>query len=105
MRVHVLGAFLFLFCLVLSAGDGMAEELPCTKGTLRDRLKCLSEELASLKRTPGPQGEKGEKGEKGDKGQKGEKGENKGATETGPQTCLLPRKEGQLATRDVGCEA
>ena len=64
MRVHVLGAFLFLFCLVLSAGDGMAEELPCTKGRLGERVKCLSEELASLKRTPGPQGEKGEKGEK-----------------------------------------
>ena len=75
MRVHVLGAFLFLFCLVLSAGDGMAEELPCTKGTLRDRLKCLSEELASLKRTPGPQGEKGEKGEKGEIGAKGDKGD------------------------------
>jgi len=75
MRVHVLGAFLFLFCLVLSAGDGMAEELPCTKGTLRDRLKCLSEELASLKRTPGPQGEKGEKGEKGETGAKGDKGD------------------------------
>ena len=52
MRVHVLGAFLFLFCLVLSAGDGMAEELPCTKGRLGERVKCLSEELASLKRTP-----------------------------------------------------
>ena len=75
MRVHVLGAFLVLFCLVLSAGDGMAEELPCTKGTLRDRLKCLSEELASLKRTPGPQGEKGEKGEKGETGAKGDKGD------------------------------
>ena len=75
MRVHVLGAFLFLFCLVLSAGDGMAEEMPCTKGTLRDRLKCLSEELASLKRTPGPQGEKGEKGEKGETGAKGDKGD------------------------------
>jgi Collagen triple helix repeat (20 copies) len=75
MRVHVLGAFLFLFCLVLSAGDGMAEELPCTKGRLGDRVKCLSEELASLKRTPGPQGEKGEKGEKGETGAKGDKGD------------------------------
>ena len=75
MRVHVLGAFLFLFCLVLSAGDGMAQELPCTKGTLRDRMKCLSEEIASLKRTPGPQGEKGEKGERGETGAKGDKGD------------------------------
>ena len=75
MRVHVLGAFLFLFCLVLSAGDGMAEELPCTKGRLGERVKCLSEELASLKRTPGPQGEKGEKGEKGETGAKGDKGD------------------------------
>jgi hypothetical protein len=75
MRVHVLGAFLFLFCLVLSAGDGMAQELPCTKGTLRDRMKCLSEEIVSLKRTPGPQGEKGEKGEKGETGAKGDKGD------------------------------
>ena len=75
MRVHVLGAFLFLFCLVLSAGDGMAEELPCTKGRLADRVKCLSEELASLKRTPGPQGEKGEKGERGETGAKGDKGD------------------------------
>ena len=75
MRVHALGAFLFFFCLVLSAGDGMAEELPCTKGTLRDRVKCLSEELASLKRTPGPQGEKGEKGERGETGAKGDKGD------------------------------
>jgi Collagen triple helix repeat (20 copies) len=75
MRVHVLGAFLFLFCLVLSAGDGMAEELSCTKGTLHDRVKCLSEELASLKRTPGPQGEKGEKGERGETGAKGDKGD------------------------------
>lgn len=75
MRVHVLGAFLFLFCLVLSAGDGMAEELPCTKGRLGERVKCLSEELASLKRTPGPQGEKGEKGERGEKGETGAKGD------------------------------
>jgi hypothetical protein len=75
MRAHVLGAFLFLFCLVLSAGDGMAEELPCTKGRLVDRVKCLSEELASLKRTPGPQGEKGEKGERGETGAKGDKGD------------------------------
>ena len=75
MRVHVLGAFLFLFCLVLSAGDGMAEELPCTKGRLGERVKCLSEELASLKRTPGPQGEKGEKGERGETGAKGDKGD------------------------------
>src|SRR6476659_7149565 len=75
MRVHVLGAFLFLFCLVLSAGDGMVEELPCTKGRLGDRVKCLSEELASLKRTPGPQGEKGEKGERGETGAKGDKGD------------------------------
>ncbi len=74
MRVHVLGAFLFLFCLGLCAGNATAQEPPCTKGTMRDRLKCLSEELASLKRTPGPQGEKGEKGDKGDTGDKGEKG-------------------------------
>ena len=83
MRVHVLGAFLFLFCLVLSAGDGMAEELPCTKGRLGERVKCLSEELASLKRTPGPQGEKGEKGEKGETGEKGEKGEKGDKSDAG----------------------
>jgi hypothetical protein len=53
----------------------MAEELPCTKGRLGDRVKCLSEELASLKRTPGPQGEKGEKGERGETGAKGDKGD------------------------------
>ncbi len=83
MRVHVLGTFLFLFCLVFSVGDGMAQELPCTKGLMRDRLKCLSEELASLKRAPGPQGEKGEKGEKGDAGAKGDKGDKGDTGEKG----------------------
>jgi hypothetical protein len=83
MRVHVLGAFLFLFCLVISAGDGMAQDLPCAKGTLRDRIKCLSEEVASLKRAPGPQGEKGEKGEKGETGAKGDKGDKGDKGNTG----------------------
>jgi hypothetical protein len=74
MRLHVLKSFLFLFCLVLSVGDGIAQEL-CTKGTMHDRLKCLSGEIASLKRMPGPQGEKGDKGLQGDKGDKGDTGE------------------------------
>ena len=75
MRLPVVGIFLLLFYLVVSSGDGLAQEAPCSKGTMRDRLKCLSEELASLKRVPGPQGEKGDKGDKGDKGEKGDTGE------------------------------
>ena len=75
MRLPVLGIFLLLFCLVVSSGNGIAQEPPCSKGTQRDRLKCLSEELATLKRVPGPQGEKGDKGDPGEKGEKGEKGD------------------------------
>ena len=75
MRLPVVGIFLLLFCLVVSSGDGIAQEAPCSKGTMRDRLKCLSDELASLKRVPGPQGEKGDKGDPGEKGEKGEKGD------------------------------
>ncbi len=82
MRLHVLKTFLFLSCLVLSVGDGMAQEL-CTKGTMHDRLKCLSDEIASLKRMPGPQGEKGDKGLQGDKGDKGDTGAKGDKGDTG----------------------
>jgi hypothetical protein len=75
MRLPLVGIFLLLFCLVVSSGDGIAQEAPCSKGTMRERLKCLSDELASLKRVPGPQGEKGDKGDPGEKGEKGEKGD------------------------------
>ena len=75
MRLPLVGIFLLLFCLVVSSGDGIAQEAPCSKGTMRERLKCLSDELVSLKRVPGPQGEKGDKGDPGEKGEKGEKGD------------------------------
>lgn len=83
MRVNALGTFVSLFCLGLFAGSATAEPLPCSKGVTSVRLKCLSEELANLQRTPGPQGEKGEKGDKGDTGEKGDKGDTGAQGEKG----------------------
>jgi hypothetical protein len=37
--------------------------LPCDKGGVKERLKCLSEQIATLKRAPGPKGDAGEKGD------------------------------------------
>jgi hypothetical protein len=75
MSMRVLGAFAFLCAFSFCSVGAMAEDLPCTKGSEKERLKCLSQELANLKRAPGPKGDQGEKGEKGDKGDKGDPGE------------------------------
>lgn len=84
MRVNAFTLFLCLFCLGLFSGSASAEEL-CAKGRLSDRVKCLSDEITNLKRTPGPQGEKGDKGEKGDPGEKGEKGDKGDKGDVGPK--------------------
>ncbi|MFZ1107557.1 MAG: hypothetical protein WAN43_04315 [Rhodomicrobium sp.] len=75
MSMRILSAFAFLCAFSFFTVGAMAEDLPCAKGSEKERLKCLSQELATLKRTPGPKGDQGEKGEKGEKGDKGDKGE------------------------------
>lgn len=75
MSMRIFGAFAFLCAFGFFAIDAMAEDLPCAKGSEKERLKCLSQELANLKRAPGPKGDQGEKGEKGDRGDKGDKGD------------------------------
>ncbi len=75
MRTYLIGASALLFSVALLPLQALSEELPCARGTVGQRLKCFSEQLATLQRTPGPKGDTGEKGEKGDKGDKGDPGD------------------------------
>jgi hypothetical protein len=96
MKTHILGASVFVLAVALSAAPALSEELPCAKGTATQRLKCLSEALVALQRTPGPKGETGEKGEKGDKGDKGDpgaRGEKGDPGEKGEKGDIGPRGE------------
>ena len=74
MRTYLIGASALLFGVTLLPLQALSEELPCAKGNVGARLKCFSEQLATLQRTPGPKGDTGDKGEKGDKGDKGDPG-------------------------------
>ena len=49
MRTYIIGASVFLFGVTLLPLKALSEELPCAKGTLNQRLKCFSEQLATLK--------------------------------------------------------
>src|SRR5271157_2219945 len=75
MRLHALGAFVFLCATALFSSETFSQDVACMDGTIRERLKCLAKEMAALKRVPGPQGERGDKGDKGDAGEKGDKGD------------------------------
>ena len=75
MRLYAIGAAVLLYATALCCSTAFSQEAACMTGTVRERLKCLANEVATLKSTSGLRGEKGEKGDKGDKGEPGVKGD------------------------------
>ena len=108
MRLHAVGAFVFLCVAALCSSEARSQDVACMSGSMGMRLSCLvkelatlKQELAALKRLPGPQGEKGDKGDQGEKGDKGEKGDTGAKGDTGIRA-IQGRREKRRHRRSWG---